>query len=79
MTKNEKKSKFGDMLLPLSRVKISELENFCGNGLHLGGRMIEILHLDANMAPRILADPKITRFENCIILLKIDLKWLKKG
>ena len=74
-----KKSKFGDTLLPLSRDKISKLKTFHGNRLHLGGRVLEILHLDAETEPWRLADPKITRFENRIILPKIDLKWLKNG
>ena len=46
-----KKSKFGDTLLPLSRDKISKLETFHGNGLRLGGRVLEILHLDAETEP----------------------------
>ena len=45
------KSKFGDTLLPLSRDKISKLETFHGNGLHLGGRVLEILHLDTETEP----------------------------
>ena len=72
-----KKSKFGDALLLLLWVKISNLKIFHGNGLHLGGRVLEILYLNAETEPWRLADPKITGFENRIILLKIDLKWPK--
>ena len=57
--------------------KISELKNVHGNGLHLGGRLIEILHLDAETEPQRLADSKIKGIENRIIFLKIDLKWAK--
>ena len=73
LAENCKKSK---LLIPLSRAKISELENLCGNGLHLSKRVLEILHLNAETEPWMLADPKITQFENRIILLKIDPKWL---
>ena len=45
------KSKFGDTLLPLSRDKISKLETFHGNGLHLGLKVLEIHHLDAETEP----------------------------
>ena len=27
--------------------QITELENFCGNGLHLSGRVLKMLHLNA--------------------------------
>ena len=43
--------------------KISELKNVHGNGLHLGGRLIEILHLDAETEPQRLADSKIKGIE----------------
>ena len=71
------KSKFGDALLPLSSDQISKLKFIHGNRLHLGEWVLEILHLHAETVQWRLAYPKITRFENSIILLKIDLKWLK--
>jgi hypothetical protein len=50
-SKVAKKLNFGDTLLPLSRAKISELESFCGNVLHLSGRVLEILYLNAETEP----------------------------
>ena len=77
LVENWNKSKLGDALLPLSRDQISKLKFIYGNGLHLHGRVLEILHLHAKTEQWRMANPKITRFENGIILLKIDLKWLK--
>ena len=79
MAENWKKSKFGDAYLSLSRAEIFKLKFFHGNGLHLGGRVLEILHLEAKIKPCRFSYPKITRFENGIILLKIDLKWPQNG
>jgi hypothetical protein len=67
------------MLLPLSRVEISKMKIFHGNGLHLGGRVLQILRLDVGPEPWISVDPHITQFENHIILLQIHLIWLKNG
>ena len=75
--KAEKIKIWGDALLPLSWVEISKLKTFHGNSLHLGGRVLEILHLDAKTKPWRYTDPQKTGFENRIILLKIELKWLK--
>ena len=47
LAENWNKSKFGDALLPLSRDQISKLKFISGNGLHLGGRVLKILHLHA--------------------------------
>ena len=45
--------------------------------LHLGGRVLQILHLNARTEPWRLVNPQIIPLENRIILLKIDLTWLK--
>jgi len=42
---------WGDALLPLLWVEISKLKTFHGDSLHLGGRVLEILHLDAKTEP----------------------------
>ena len=47
LAENCNKSKFGVALLPLSRDQISKLKFIYGNGLHLHGRVLEILHLHA--------------------------------
>ena len=77
--KTEKIEIWGDAYLSLSRAEIFKLKFFHGNGLHLGERVLEILHLEAKIKPCRFSYPKITRFENGIILLKIDLKWPQNG
>ena len=74
-----KKWKFGDAYLSLSRAEIFKLKFFHGYGLHWGGRVLGILHLEAKIKPCRFSYPKITRFENGIILLKIYLNWPQNG
>ena len=75
--KTEKIEIWGDTYLSLLRAKISKLKNYQGNWLHLGERVPEILRLDIENTPWISLNSKIKGFENRMILLKIDLKWLK--
>ena len=49
--KSEKIEIWGDAYLSLSRAEISKLKIFHGNGLHLGGRVPEILRLDVGPDP----------------------------
>ena len=77
--KTEKIEISGDTYLSFSRDEISKLRNFQGNRLHLGGRVPEILRLDIGLKPWISLNSEITGFENHMILLKIDLKWLING
>ena len=74
--KIEKNRKFGDALLPLSRAKISKLKTFYGNGLHLRGRVLEILHLDAKTEPWILARSQNNAIWKSYVF---NLKWIKNG
>ena len=79
LAENWKNRNLGDAYLSLSRAEIFKLKFFHGNGLHLGGRVLEILHLEAKIKPCRFSYPKITGFENRMILLKIDLKWPQNG
>ena len=77
--KTEKFEIWGDAYLSLSRAEISKLINFQGKRLHLGARVPEILRLDIGPKPWISLNSEITGFENCMILVKIDVKWPQNG
>ena len=77
--KTDKIEIWGDTYLSLLRAKISKLKNYQGNWLHLGERVPKILRLDIEPTPWISLNSEITRFENRMISLKIDLKWPQNG
>ena len=60
-------------------MNISKSKSFHGKRLHLGASAAEISQLGIQIEQSRLAYPKITRFENCKIWLKIDPKQAKNG
>ena len=62
---------------PLLKSLNLKIDIFSWEQFALRWRVIQILRLDVGLEPWRSVDPRITRFENRIILFIIDLKWMK--